>query len=202
MGATGHFVGFCEPGRREVKLSKIIEFCFSFLVAFVVLAVLSFFTLKPALDQALLEARADWSAFLRAVAERNDILPGLVEALRGFEPGHGKLAEKIIEARSISARSTEPEIVVAAINDTDRYLAQIEKLTQAKPALEAYPPFSAQWKKAVFLTQRIGYLRKSYRAGARSYNRLLAAFPQNLMTTLFGFVPLNEYSAGVTPAGQ
>jgi hypothetical protein len=176
-----------------MRLSKLIEFCFSFLVALVALAVISFLTLRPALDQALMEARADWSAFLRAVAERNDAIPGLAEALRGFEPGQGKLAEKILEARSISVRSTEPDTIVAAVNDTDKYLAQIEKLVQAKPRLEQYPPFSAQWKKAASLTQRISYLRKSYGSSVRSYNRLIAAFPQNLLTALFGFVPLNEY---------
>jgi LemA protein len=177
-----------------MSFTKVIEFSFSFLVAFVVMTVISFLTLRPALDQALMEARADWSALLRAVVERNDALPGLVEALRGFEPGHGKLAEKILEARSIAVRSTEPETLVAAVNDTDKLLTQLVKLVQAKPNLEQYPPFAAQWKKAVALTQRINYLRKTYSSSVRSYNRLLTAFPQKMVTALFGFGPLNEYA--------
>jgi hypothetical protein len=179
--------------------ARIIEFSFSFLVAFVVLTIVSFVSLRPALDQALMESRADWSALLRAVADRNDALPGLVEGLRGFEPGHGKLAEKILEARSISVRSTEPEPLMAAVNDTDKFLTQVVKLLQGKPQLEQYPPFATQWKKVTALTQRINCLRKTYSTSVRSYNRLLAAFPQKMVTTLFGFSPLTEYAPPAEP---
>lgn len=177
-----------------MSFARVIEFSFSFLVAFVVLTVVSFLTLRPTLDQALMESRADWSALLRAVAERNDALPGLAEGLRGFEPGHGKLAEKILEARSIAVRSTDPETLVVAVNDTDKLLTQVLRLVQAKPNLEQYPPFATQWRKVTALTQRINYLRRTYSSSVRSYNRLLTAFPQKMVATLFGFAPLNEYA--------
>jgi len=180
-----------------MRLARIIEFCFAFLVAFVLLSFVSFLSLRPVLDQGLAEARADWSAFLRAVSERNESIPGLVQALRGFEPGHGRLTQKMLEARSISVRTTESDAIVAAVDDTDRFLAQVEKLLQARPQLEQYPPFAAQWKKTVSMTQRISYLRRSHSSSVRSYNRLLKAFPQNLLTTLFGFVPLHEYPVPV-----
>jgi LemA protein len=173
--------------------ARIVEFCCSVLLAFLILVVISFLTMRPVLQNVRLEAGSAWDGYLRAVRDRNDALPGLVEALRGFEPGNAKLAEGLLEARSISSRSSESAGIVAAVDEIDRYLIQIENLAQAKPALNQYPPFASQWKKVVVTTQRVTSTRKNYSAAARLYNQLLTPFPQSLLAAVFGFVPLETY---------
>ncbi|MBI4962624.1 MAG: LemA family protein [Desulfomonile tiedjei] len=184
-----------------MSLSRFIEFCFALLVAFLVLVFISFASLRPVLQQARSEAKAEWNQFLRAVAARNEAIPGLVEAIRGFEAGHGKLAEKILTARSISMRSNDPEAIVASVDQMDGFLGQIEKLAQANQDLSRYVPFDTNWKRTLQATYRVTYVRRCYNTNAACYNRLLIPFPQNLLTAVFGFLPLREYPASRTVSG-
>jgi LemA protein len=176
-----------------MALSRIVEFGASFLVAFVLIVLVSFLTLRPALQQVRAEARTDWEGFLRTVNDRNEALPGLVEAVKGFEPTYGKAAERLLEARSISMRSKDPGTIVAAADDIERQLKQIDSLAESRPGLDRYPPFETHWKKVAKLSERIALARQSYNGNARLYNRLLTTFPQSLLTAAFGFVPLTDY---------
>lgn len=184
-----------------MSLSRVIEFCFALLVAFLLVVFVSFVSLRPILNETRMEAKAEWAGFSRAVSSRNEALPGLAEAIRGFEAGHAKLAEKILEARSVSMRSSDPDVIVASVDQMDRFLGQIEKLAQTNRDLERYVPFDTQWKRSLQATYRISYARKCYNANAASYNRLLRPFPQNLLAAAFGFLPLKEYPASRSTGG-
>ena len=87
----------------------------------------SFLMLRPALKEIRIEARAEWSAFARAIPERNNLLPGLVESFKGFESGHGRMTERLTQARSISMRSTDPDRIIAATDEIDRMLEDSKK---------------------------------------------------------------------------
>ena len=176
-----------------MTVSRIIEFCACFLLAFVVLAAISFMTLRPALQETRAEARLEWDAFIRAVNERNDLLPGLVEAVKGFEPGHGRLAERSLAARSIAMRAGDPDNIVASVDDIERSLTQIGRLVHAQPDLGRYTPFAGPWEEVRMISRRVAEKRSAYNKTARLYNRLLTPFPQNMLTTVFGFVPLSVY---------
>jgi LemA protein len=176
-----------------MTLSRIVEFGVSFLMAFLLIVLASFLTLRPALREVRSEARVEWEGFLRAVKDRNEAVPGLVEAVRGFEPTYARAAERLLEARSIAARSKDPGTIVASVDDIESQLRQIQKLAESQRGLDQYPPFATQWKKVGMISQRIAIMRQSYNSSARVYNRLLTAFPQSMLTAAFGFVPLTAY---------
>lgn len=176
--------------------ARIIELLLCLLAALVVITVVSFLSLRPTLKEIRTEAQAEWASFLRQVKERNELLPALVEAFKGVEPGHGKLADKILEARSISMRSTDSATIVASVDDIDRGLVQIERIAESRSDLDRYPPFVEQWKRALRVSRRIAYTRRAYNDSVRLYNRLLLPFPQNILTVVLGFVPLREYPVG------
>jgi LemA protein len=176
-----------------MTLSRIVEFGVSFLMAFLLIVMASFLTLRPTLHEVRSEARGEWEGFLRAVKDRNEALPGLVEAVRGFEPTYARAVERLLESRSIAARSKDPGTIVASVDDMERQLRQIQKLAESQPGLDQYPPFAAHWKKVGMLSARIAFMRQSYNSSTGVYNRLLTAFPQSLLTAAFGFVPLTAY---------
>jgi LemA protein len=163
---------------------------------------MSFLSLRPQLQEVRSQVAAEWQDFLTAVKERNEIMPGLIEAVRGFEAGHARLAQRLLESRGISMRVTEPDKVVAAVDMMDRHLAEVEKLQETNPRFREYPPFAKQWSKVQGLTLRIKVKRELYNKSVDVYNRLLRAFPQSLFTTLFGFVPLQSYPAIEAPVHQ
>jgi len=163
---------------------------------------MSFLSLRPQLQEVRSQVVTEWQDFLTAVKERNEILPGLIEAVRGFEPGHARLAQRLLEARGISMRVTEPDKVIAAVDAMDRHLAEVRKLQETNARFREYPPFAKQWSRVQTLTLRIKVTRELYNKSVDVYNRLLKAFPQSLFTTLFGFVPLQGYPAIEAPVGQ
>lgn len=181
-----------------MKASRIIEFCSSFLLAFLVLSLISFLTLRPTLKQVRYETRAEWDSFVRAVRERNDLLPGLLEGLRGVEPSRVKMAERVLTARSVSTRSNNPEAIVGAVDVIEQYLDRINKLAHTRPELEQYPPFARQWDQVLKVSRRVSAARRSYNKSVRLYNGLLTPFPQNILAAVFGFVPLTDYPLGRT----
>ena len=134
-------------------------------------------TLRPALQETRAEARLEWDAFIRAMNERNDLLPGLVEAVKGFEPGHGRLAERSLAARSIAMRAGDPDNIVASVDDIERSLTQIGRLVHAQPDLGRYTPFAGPWEEVRMISRRVAEKRSAYNKTARLYNRLLTPFP-------------------------
>lgn len=176
-----------------MTLSRIVEFGVSFLMAFVLIVLASFLSLRPMLLEVRSEARSEWDGFLQAVKDRNEALPGLVEAVRGFEPTYARAAERLLEARSIAVRSKDPGTIVASVDDMEGQLRQIQKLAESQPGLDQYPPFATHWKKIGEISERVAVMRRSYNSSAGVYNRLLTPFPQSLLTAAFGFVPLTAY---------
>jgi LemA protein len=180
----------------------MVEFGLSLLLAFLLITLMSFLSLRPQLQEVRSQVVSEWQDFLTAVKERNEIMPGLIEAVRGFEPGHARLAQRLLESRGISMRVTEPDKVIAAVDVMDRYLAEVEKLQETNPRFREYPPFAKQWSRVQELTLRIKVKRELYNKSVEVYNRLLKAFPQSLFTTLFGFVPLQGYPVIEVPVPQ
>ncbi|MFH1114398.1 MAG: LemA family protein [Pseudomonadota bacterium] len=178
-----------------MTVSRLIEFGFSFLTALLVLTVISFLTLRPTLRELRSEARGEWESFLHAVNERNELIPGLVEAIKGFEPGHGDLAEESLAARAMAMRVRDPDRIVALVDEMERHVAQMERLVQARPELGRYPPFASRWEQVMKIGRRVTENRRAYNKSAKLYNRLLTPFPQNILTTVFGYVPLTAYPA-------
>ena len=179
----------------HMTMSRLIEFSFCFLVALLVLTVISFLTLRPSLRELRSEAQGEWESFLRYVSERNELIPGLVEAIKGFEPGHGQLADELLAAQAMAMRARDPDRIVALVDEIERSLAQTERLVQARPELGQYPPFASRWAQVLQLGRRVAEARRAYNKSANLYNRLLRPFPQNILTTVFGYVPLNAYPA-------
>lgn len=178
-----------------MPMSRLIESGFCFLAALVVLTVISFLTLRPTLQELRSEAQGDWESFLRAASQRNELIPGLVEAIKGFEPGHAQLAEASLAARTMAMRARDPDQIVALVDEIERYLDQMERLVQSRPELGKYSPFASRWERVLTLNRRVADSRKAYNKSVTLYNRLLTPFPQNILTTVFGYVRLNAYPA-------
>lgn len=191
-GTSNHLGIASKPGNSPAVL-RFIELGFVLLAVFLVVAAVAFALLRPTLKDVRSEVQNDWRTFLTEVRQRNDLILGLLESLRGFEADHSRLSEKLLEARAISTRSNDPNTIVRAVDQTEEYLERIEKLARSNPELRRYPPFDDYWARIVRSSQRVALVRVSYNSSARLYNRLLALFPQNLFTSLFGFVPVNYY---------
>lgn len=172
---------------------KIMEFCVIFLIALFVLSLVSFLSLRPTLKEVRGEAGLSWERFVKAARERNDLIPGLAESIRGVSPGQGKLAGKLFEERTILHRSNDPRQIVASIDEMDHQLSKIEKLAQSSTEINSYTPFNQSWKRVASASSDIKTKRILYNQTVRRYNDLMVPFPQSIFSSIFGFVPLQHY---------
>lgn len=178
---------------RSVAFIKVMEFCVAFLVAFVALSLVSFLTLRPTLNDVRNDAGLSWEKFVKAAKERNDLIPGLAESIKGASPGQGKLAGKLFEERSILHRANDPREIVASIDEMDRQLDKIERLAHSYNEINSYHPFNQTWKRVVSASADIRTKRTLYNVTALRYNDLMKPFPQNIFSSILGFTPLQYY---------
>ncbi len=183
---------------------KTMEFCVIFLIALFVLCLVSFLSLRPTLKEVRGEAGLSWERFVKAARERNDLIPGLAESIKGVSLGQGKLAGKLFEERTILHRSNDPREIVTSIDEMDRHLSKIEKLAQSSTEISSYSPFNQTWKRVASASSEIKNKRILYNQTVRRYNDLMAPFPQSIFSSIFGFAPLQYYPVNqhVDDAGQ
>ncbi|MGC8660819.1 MAG: LemA family protein, partial [Desulfomonilaceae bacterium] len=135
--------------------------------------------------------------------DRNDQVQGVVEVLKGFGVIENKWGEKILEERSILLRAADPESIINSINETDQKMAKLRQITDSSPELKNHAGFSSQWARIIATDRELRLQRMNYNETAKMYNSLLNPFPQNMLATIFGFVPLHRYPANrVSPPGH
>lgn len=127
--------------------------------------------------------------------ERNDLVPGMVETLKGVGIIQSRLGEKMLEERSILSKVTDPEMVLRSIEQTDQWLAKISQLTESSEELKNNALYQRQWSKITSLNRELKLRRAGYNETAKHYNSLLNSFPQNMIAAIFGFVPLNRFQS-------
>jgi LemA protein len=185
--------------RHSRMISGFIKFCCSILVAFLLLSTVSFFTLRPTLKEIHLDTRQQWEGMLALARERNDLLPGMVETLKGVGLIQSRLGEKMLEERSILSKTTGPETILRSIEETDQMLAKISQIATSSGELKNNNLFQQQWSRINYLNQELKLRRAGYNETSKLYNSLLTSFPQNMIAAVFGFVPLNKFPPNTAP---
>ncbi len=192
----------CLSSRRSKTMSRLIEFSCSVLIAFILLSLVSFLTLRPTLKEIRSEARAQWEGMVTLAKERNDLVQGVVEVLKGFGVIQNKWGEKILEERSILLRAADPDTIISSIDGTDQRLAKLGQIADSSENLKNHSGFANQWSRIVATNRELKLRRMNYNETAKMYNSLLTPFPQNMLATIFGFVPLNRYPPMMFPVAK
>lgn len=185
----------CLSGSNSKVISRLIEFACTVLVAFLMLSIISFLTLRPALKEIRGEARTQWEGMVNLARDRNDQVQGIVEVLKGFGVIENKWGEKILEERSILLRAADPDSIISSIDETDQRMAKLRQIADSAPELKNHTGFSSQWARIIATDRELRLRRMNYNETAKMYNSLLNPFPQNMLATIFGFVPLHRYPA-------
>ena len=183
----------CFSKHHSKTISRFIEFSCAVLVAFMTLSIISFLSLRPALKEIRSEARVQWDGMVNLARERNDLIQGVVQVLRGFGVIQNKWGEKILEERSILLRAADPDAIISSIDETDQRLAKLAQLADSSAELRAHPTFIGNWARIDAINRDLKLKRMNYNEKAKMYNSLLTPFPQNMLAAIFGFVPLNKF---------
>ena len=163
------------------------------LITIVVVLVLLFFVaqynglvrLRNRIDNA-------WSQIDVQLKRRHDLIPNLIETVKGYAAHEAGTLEKVVQARNAAMSATGPEQSAAAENVLTGALKSIFALSEAYPDLKANQNFIALQEELTSTEDRISYARQFYNDSVLKYDNKIETFPSNTIAGMFSFKP-REY---------
>ncbi|MFZ1786114.1 MAG: LemA family protein [Ferruginibacter sp.] len=135
--------------------------------------------------------------------QRNDLIPNLVETVKGYAGHENKTLVEVIKWRNQSAGASTVEEQNAASGGLKQALINLLSLTENYPELKADTQFQQLMAELGRLEEKINDARRYYNGTVREYNQSLAVFPKNIVGGSFGFKPAvffaEEEGAKVVP---
>jgi LemA protein len=132
-------------------------------------------------------AQSAWSDIDVQVKKRYDLVPNLVETVKGYAAHERNLLEKLTEARSAGMRASGPAQAAAAENTFRDTLKSLFAVAEAYPDLKANQNFLQLQAQLKDLEDGIESARRYYNAVVRDFNTAVEQFPSNLIASSFKF---------------
>lgn len=131
--------------------------------------------------------RASWSDIDVLLKKRHDLVPNLVEAVKGYAGHEKSTLLGVTEARSKAIRAEGPDDKAKAENVFTDTIKSLFALAEGYPDLKADQSFLELQRQLVQIENEIEYARRYYNAVVRDYNTMTESFPSNLVASGFGF---------------
>ncbi|MGQ9575233.1 MAG: LemA family protein [Thermoguttaceae bacterium] len=129
-----------------------------------------------------------WSDIDTELKRRYDLIPNLVEVVRGYAKHEREVLERVARARAAAVASTgSPESQARDENVLVRGLRELLAVAENYPELKASRNFLDLQEKLAHTEDRIQRARRFYNANVRDYNNRCEVFPSNLVASGFGF---------------
>jgi LemA protein len=154
------------------------------LAAFVVIALVVIYNRLVALRN---RAEAAWSQIDVQLKRRYDLIPNLVETVKGYAAHERETLEAVTEARrqAVDARGIADQ--AQAENMLTQALRQLFAVAEAYPDLKANENFLALQEELTGTESRIAYARQFYNEAVLSYDNARETFPTNMVAGAFNF---------------
>ena len=138
-----------------------------------------------------LKIRADsaWSDIDVQLQRRHDLIPNLVETVKGYAAHEKGTFENIAKWRSAAMSATAPAERAQAEGQLTMALKSLFAVAEAYPQLRAIENFMSLQKSLADIENDIQNSRRYYNAVVRDYNTRIQSFPANLFAGAFGFQP-------------
>src|SRR5688572_18442296 len=138
-----------------------------------------------------LRTRTDdgWATIDVQLRRRYDLIPNLVETVRGYATHERELFERVTQARTDAIAAGGVADQASAENAVTAGLGKLMAVVEAYPQLEADTQFLALQEELVGTESKIAYARQFYNDQVRLLNTAIGTFPSNLVANAFGFGP-------------
>lgn len=126
---------------------------------------------------------------------RFDLIPNLVETVKGYAKHESETLEKVIQARSNYANAKTDAEKLEASKQMSRGVMNIMALAESYPDLKANTNFIDLQNQLKEIEEKISYARQFYNDSVLMYNNKIEMFPSNLIASMFGFKRENFFEA-------
>jgi LemA protein len=132
-----------------------------------------------------------WGGIDVELTRRHDLIPNLVETVRGYAAHEQSLLQQLVTAREAAAAHArdQPAQRQSYEDDLGGALASVLVRAEAYPDLKANQNFLQLQLELTNTEDRIAAARRFYNGNVRAYNTRVRTFPSNVVAGMFGFTP-------------
>src|SRR5919109_1213411 len=131
--------------------------------------------------------KAQWSQVENQLQRRNDLIPNLVETVKGYAQHEQGVFREIAEARSQLLSAKSPEEKIEAANRETGALGRLLAIAENYPQLKANEQFNRLMDELSGTENRLAVERMRYNEKVQEYDTSRRRFPANLTAKMFGF---------------
>ena len=139
-----------------------------------------------------------WSEIDVELKRRHDLIPNLVETVKGYAAHERETFEAVTAARAAAVTagaSGDPAKIGPAEDVLSRSLRSLFAVAESYPQLRAVESFLQLQEQLTATEDKLEYARRYYNTSARDYNIALQTFPRNLLASAFAFRPVTFFEA-------
>ena len=133
--------------------------------------------------------KAQWAQVENQLQRRNDLIPNLVETVKGYMQYEQDTLQKVIDARSQAMASKGVKETAEAQNALTQSLNKVFALMENYPDLKASKNVLELQEELTTTENQIAFARQYYNDLVTQYNTKQQIFPSNILAGLFGFKP-------------
>ena len=131
--------------------------------------------------------KSSWSDIDVQLKKRYDLVPNLVETVKGYASHEKTVFQNVTTARAAAMQASTPADKAKAENMLKETLKSLFAVAEAYPELKANTNFLQLQSQLKDLEDNIEYARRYYNAVVRDFNILIESFPSNIVASSFGF---------------
>lgn len=153
----------------------------------IALLIIFFIAVYNNLTKKRILVREGWSGIGTFLQQRNDMIPNLVETVKGYAVHESKTLQDVIKWRNRSVSATSNAEKMEASNKMNEALVDFFAVAEQYPDLKANANFLSLQADLKEMEVSINQSRRYYNGAVRDYNQAVAVFPSNMVAGMFGF---------------
>jgi LemA protein len=136
-----------------------------------------------------------WSQIDVQIRRRYDLIPNLVETVKGYAAHEKEVLEKVAELRSRAMGATNPKDAADANNMLSSTLKTLFAVAENYPQLKANENFMRLQEELSATENKIAFARQFYNDVVMDYNATIQQFPQTIIASMFNFKARDFFTA-------
>jgi LemA protein len=137
-----------------------------------------------------------WAQIDVQLKRRHDLIPNLVESVRGYATHEQSTLRAVVEARGVAAAAAGPAERSAAEQALERDLGRLLAVAEQYPRLRADRNFLSLQDELATTENKIAYARQFYNGAVQTLNTTVQSIPTNLVAVMTRFHVADFFTAG------